>query len=257
MPTMTSYAPGNFCWFELATNDQNTAKDFYSKVFGWGMDDQPMGPDQYYTMLNVGGKSVGALYGMDKAQLDRGVPPHWNIYMSVASADDTTTKAKSLGGKALAEPFDVMDVGRMSIIEDPTGASFCIWEARKHTGAQLIGEPSSFCWWELNTKDTAKAKAFYTALFGWTTGGDPNYTEWKNGSETMGGMMEIKPEWGPVPPNWLSYILVTDCDATAAKIKGSGGSVMMGPQDIENMGRFAVAADPQHGTFAIYQRKAK
>jgi predicted enzyme related to lactoylglutathione lyase len=254
---MTSYAPGNFCWFELATNDQNAAKDFYSKVFGWETDDQPMGPDLFYTMLNVGGKSIGALYGMDKAQLDRGIPPHWNLYISVASADDTTTKAKSLGGKALMEPFDVMDVGRMSIIEDPTGASFCIWEARKHTGAQLIGEPGSFCWWELNTKDPAKAKAFYTALFGWSVGGDANYPEWKNGSESIGGMMEIQPEWGPVPPNWLSYVLVTDCDATAAKIKGSGGSVMMGPQDIENMGRFAVAADPQKAVFAIYQRKAK
>ncbi|MDP4230227.1 MAG: VOC family protein [Bacteroidota bacterium] len=254
---MTTYAPGNFCWMELATSDQKAAKDFYSKVFGWTTDDQPMGPDQFYTMLNVGGKSVGALYGMDKAQLDRKVPPHWNVYISVASADAATAKAISLGGKALMEPFDVMDVGRMSIVEDPTGAMFCIWEARNHKGAQLVGETGSFCWWELNTRDTAKAKAFYTTLFGWTVGGDANYTEWKNGDQSIGGMMEIQAEWGPVPPNWLAYIMVPNCDETVSKIKEAGGSVMMDAMDIPDMGRFAVVADPQHAVFAVFQRNAK
>jgi predicted enzyme related to lactoylglutathione lyase len=257
MPTMTSYAPGNFCWCELVTTDQKAAKDFYSKLFGWGITDSPMGPDAFYTMLDIDGKNVGALYGMDKAQLERGVPPHWNVYISTASADETTKKAESLGGKTMLPPFDVMDVGRMSMIQDPTGAMFAVWEARKHIGADLVGELNSFCWWELNTKDTAKAKEFYTNLCGWETGGDANYTEWKSGGQSMGGMMEIKPEWGPVPPNWLSYILVDNCDQSVAKVKELGGSVMMGPQDIENMGRFAVVADPQHAVFALYQRNAK
>ncbi len=254
---MTSHAPGNFCWFELVTSDQNAAKEFYSKLLGWGTTDSPMGPDAVYTMLDAGGKTVGALYGMDKAQLERGLPPHWNVYISAASADETTKKAESLGGTAVMQPFDVMDVGRMSMIQDPTGALFAVWEARKHMRAQLVGEVGSFCWWELNTKDTAKAKEFYTNLFGWTAGGDANYTEWKNGGNSMGGMMEIKPEWGPVAPNWLSYVMVSDCDKTAAKIKELGGSVMMGPQDIENMGRFAVVADGQHAVFAIFEVQAK
>ncbi len=254
---MTSHAPGNFSWFELVTSDQNAAKEFYSKLFGWEISDNPMGPDMVYTTMKKDGKSVGALYGMDKAQLERGVPPHWNVYISSDNADDTTKKSASLGGTALMEPFDVMEFGRMSMIQDPTGAVFGIWQSKQHTGAQLIGEVGSFCWWELNTKDTAKAKDFYTKLFGWTTGGDANYTEWKNSSDTIGGMIEIKPEWGPVPPNWLSYVLVDNCDVTAAKIKELSGSVMMGPQDIENMGRFAVVSDPQKAVFAIYQRQAK
>lgn len=257
MATMTSYAPGNFCWFELATSDQNSAKGFYSSVFGWETDDQPMGPDQFYTMLKVDGKNIGALFGMSKEEMSSGIPPHWGLYISVTNADESAKKAESLGGKIIMAPFDVMDVGRMAVIQDPTGAIFSIWQAAQHLGAGLIGETGAFCWWELNTKDTAKAKEFYTRLFGWTTGGDPNYTEWKNGTETIGGMMEIRPEWGPVPPNWLSYILVDNCDETAAKIKSQGGSTMMGPQDIENMGRFAVVADPQHAVFAIYQRNAK
>ncbi len=255
MPTMTTYAPGNFCWCELATSDQAAAKDFYSKVFGWTANDQPMGPDQFYTMLEIGGQSVGALYGMDKDQMARGIPPHWNVYISVASADESTAKAKSLGATVLMDPFDVMDVGRMSIIQDPTGAMVCLWQAAKHPGAALVGDLGAFCWWELNTHDVEGAKKFYTSLFGWETGGDPNYTEWKNGGTSIGGMMQIQPDWGNVPPNWMSYICVNDADATAAKIKELGGQVMMGPQDIPNMGRFAVCMDPQHAAFAIYQPK--
>src|SRR5580765_3866885 len=109
MPTMTSYAPGNFCWFELVTSDQNAAKDFYTNVFGWKAEDSPMGPDAFYTTLTIDGKSVGALYGMDAEQKKRGVPPHWNLYIAVASVDETTKKAESLGAKIIMAPFDVMD----------------------------------------------------------------------------------------------------------------------------------------------------
>lgn len=256
MPTMTTYAPGNFCWFELATSDQAGAKDFYSKVFGWTITDSPMGPEQVYSTFESDGKAVGAAYGMDKVQLDRGVPPHWNLYIAVANCDVATGKAESLGATVVMPAFDVMEHGRMSVIQDPTGATICLWEARSHHGAQSVGETNTFCWWELNTKDIEKAKAFYTALFDWTTGGSPEYTEWKSGETTIGGMMEIQPEWGPVPPNWLSYVLVTNCDEMTEKIKSNGGSVMMGPMDIPNMGRFSVVADPQKAVFALYQRGA-
>ncbi len=257
MPTMTSYAPGNFCWFELATNDQNAAKAFYSKIFGWGMTDSPVSPEMLYTTLDIGGKSLGALYGMDAADLGRGIPPHWNLYVAVASVDETTKKAVSLGGKIIAGPFDVMEHGRMSAIQDPTGAIFALWQANTHNGAQLFSEVGSFCWFDLNTTDLDVAKTFYTSLFGWSTGGDARYTEWKNGDQSIGGMMKILPEWGPVPPHWLNYILVTDCDATLTKIKEHGGSAKMEPMDIEGVGRFAVVADPQNAVFAIFQSKSK
>jgi predicted enzyme related to lactoylglutathione lyase len=254
---MTSYAPGNFCWCELITSDQNASKDFYSKVFGWEPEDSPMGPDVFYTMLKSGGKTVGALYGMDAEQQKRNVPPHWNLYIYTDNVDELTKKAESLGGKVTMQPFDVMDIGRMSAIEDPTGAIFFPWQAKKFSGAELAGEANSFCWWELNTKEPEKAKEFYTKLFGWTTGGDANYTEWKNNGESIGGMMEIQPEWGPVPTNWLCYIMVDNCDTIAAKIKELDGHVMMEPDDIPNMGRFAVVADPQRAAFALYQPMRK
>jgi uncharacterized protein len=257
MPEVTSHKPGSFSWFELVTSDQNAAKSFYSKLFNWTPNDQPMGPGQFYTMLEKNGKHAAALYGMDDQQKQRGIPPHWNLYVTVKSADEAAAKAKSLGAQLLMEPFDVMDVGRMAIIQDPTGANIMIWEPRKHIGTGVIDEPNAFCWYELYTNDTEKAKNFYTQMFGWGTGGGAEYTEWKLDDKSIGGMMKIQPEMGPMPPNWTPYVMVENADAVAEKAKSLGGQVHVGPQDIPNMGRFAILGDPQGATFAIYQAGQK
>lgn len=253
MPEVTKHPQGNFCWTELATTDQNAAKEYYSKLFGWTINDYPMGEGQTYTMLDLHGKNAAAAYTMDKAQRDMGIPPHWNYYIAVENVDEMTAKAKSLGANVLMEPFDVMDVGRMSIITDPAGATFCMWQPKQHSGVGIADEAGAFCWYELNVHDTEAAKKFYPALFGWEVGGSPEYTEWKNGDKHIGGMMQIQKEWGDVPPNWMGYVMVADCDASTAKVKELGGQAYMGPQDIPNYGRFSVVADPQGAVLGLYQ----
>jgi hypothetical protein len=256
MPQVTSFSPGNFCWCELVTSDQNAAKEFYTKLFGWTANDTPMGPGQFYTMLELGGKNVGALYGMGAEQLGRGVPVHWNIYVSVESADESAKKAESLGAKILMPPFDVMDVGRMTAIQDPTGANVMLWQAKLHHGASVVDEPGAFCWYELTINDTDAAKTFYNGLFGWEAGGSEGYTEWILDTKHIGGMMKILPEWGEVPPMWTGYVSVTNCDETAQNCTTMGGKILAGPEDIQGgMGRFAILQDPQGGVLGIYQSK--
>jgi len=68
----------------------------------------------------------------------------------------------------------------------------------------------------------------------------------------MGGMMKIQPEWGEVPPNWQSYVIVPSVDASAAKATELGGSIMAPPMDIPNMGRFAVLVDPQGAVISVF-----
>ncbi|MDX6385240.1 MAG: uncharacterized protein QOK48_2813, partial [Blastocatellia bacterium] len=177
--TKLEFAPGAFCWAELATTDGPGAKKFCSELFGWTANDLPIGPDMVYTMLKLDGKDVGALYQKGEAMKD--VPTHWAQYISVASADETAAKAKSLGGTVMQEPFDVMDVGRMAVIIDPTGAAFCIWQAGTHAGYGVKGQPNTVSWNELLTTDTARAIDFYSKLFGWvanTHGAPMEYTEW-------------------------------------------------------------------------------
>ncbi len=251
MPEVTHHEPGSFCWAELATTDDGSAKKFYTTLFGWSFEDSPAGPDMIYTTLKKNGKSVGALYKMRPDQ--KGMPPNWMTYVTVVSADEAAKKAKELGGKLLMEPFDVMDVGRMAIIEDQQGARICVWEAKKHIGAEVVNEPGALCWAELDTTDTESAKRFYTGLFGWGAKVSDTYIELQQGGTSIGGIMKIPKEWGPVPSNWLVYFAVTDCDATAKRTGELGGGTIVPPTDIPGMGRFSVLRDPQGAVFAIYK----
>lgn len=259
MAEYTSHPPGTFCWPELSTTDQKGAVAFYRGLFGWDVNEQPIGPDEVYSMFQMRGKAVGAAYNQRAEERQHGVPPHWNSYVSVASADDAVKRAESLGAKVLAPAFDVMDVGRMAVLQDPTGAVFQVWEAKKHIGAQIMREPGALTWTELATNDTAAAKTFYTSLFGWKektsdTAG-MTYTEFSVGDTVGAGMMAMNDQMKSmnVPPNWLVYFQTADVDATANKAKTLGANLIVPPMDIPNVGRFSVIGDPQGAVFAIYK----
>jgi predicted enzyme related to lactoylglutathione lyase len=255
MPNVDGHQPGAFCWVELATLDVAAAKKFYGALFGWTFVDFPMGEAGEYTIFRINDRDVAAAYPMMPDQRAQGIPPNWMSYASVTSADDIAAKVPTLGGTVLAPPMDVFDMGRMVVLQDPTGAVSSVWQPKTHKGFGLANEPGTFCWSELWTADPAKAKTFYTSLFGWNTeimkslmGGD--YTIFKTGEIGVGGMLEI-PKDQPIPPHWLPYFAVADCDASVEKAKAAGGKVHMAPVDIPNVGRFAGLADPQGAAFAI------
>lgn len=255
MQETPSYKPGTFCWVELGTTDSAAAKNFYTQLFGWQPVDYPMGDDGVYTMLQLGGKDAAALYELMPDMRAQGIPPHWLSYVSVDSADETAEKAKATGATLLKEPFDVFDVGRMAVVQDPTGAVFALWQAKEHKGAGVYNGPNSFCWNELATTDPQKAGNFYTNLFGWAkedfSAGPMEYTMFKNGERQAGGMFKITPEMGPIPPHWMVYFAVEDCDATVQKASELGAQVMKPADDIPEIGRFAILIDPQGAAFSV------
>jgi predicted enzyme related to lactoylglutathione lyase len=171
----------------------------------------------------------------------------------------TATAVRDAGGNVLAEPMDVMDLGRMAILADPTGAVVGIWQPGSFPGAGLVNEVGTFGWNELGTRDTAAAKDFYGAVFGWGYDDEPSprvgtYTIWKVGEAMVGGMLDMDALGMPaeIPPNWLVYFTVEDADAAVEKVNAGGGSVMNGPIDIP-VGRFAVLDDPFGAVFAVMQ----
>lgn len=259
MGDVTSHAPGTFSWPELSTTDQKGAVAFYRALFGWDLNEQPMGPDDIYSMFQLRGKEVGAAYTMRPEERQGGAPPHWNNYVTVKNVDEAATKAQQLGAKVLAPPFDVMDAGRMAVLQDPTGAVFQIWEAKRSIGARILNEPGALCWTELTTSDTKAAETFYTQLFGWSAkhaaaGAPMEYTEFSVDGTPSIGMMAKPPQMpAHIPSYWMPYFQVTDADASASKVKELGGNVMVGPQDIPNTGRFAIVTDPQGAMFAVFQ----
>jgi predicted enzyme related to lactoylglutathione lyase len=249
MGERTSYPPGTFSWAELATSDAESAKRFYSALLGWEYDDNPIPDGQVYSMALRDGHAVAALFGSEQ-------PPHWNCYVTVASADESTSRAGELGGTVMAEPFDVMDFGRMSVIADPTGAGLCLWEARSNIGASLVNTPGAMTWNDLITADPDAAARFYSALFGWTTEEMPDsggYRVIKNGERANGGIMPLDPErMGPdTPPSWMPYFGHEDVDRLPDELGGLGGRLLSGPIHMPQ-GAVAVIADPQGAVFAAW-----
>jgi len=258
MAEYKEHAPGTFCWVDLATTDAEGAKKFYSECMGWKTVDTPAAPGMLYTMLQLGEKEVAALYSMNEEQRSRGIHPHWLSYVSVADADQAAAKARQLGATVMQEPLGVSEAGRMAVIQDPTGAVFAVWQPRQHIGALLKGEPRTFCWNELMTNDEQKAGKFYADLFGWTSqtqqmADGSLYTTFKMDDMEAGGMMRIREEWGAVPPNWMVYFAVEDCEASAEKAKSMGAEIVVPATHIPNVGTFAVIEDPQGAASGIIQ----
>jgi predicted enzyme related to lactoylglutathione lyase len=242
MGERTSYPPGTFSWAELATGDADAAKSFYTALFGWDYDDRPIPDAGVYSMALRDGKSVAALFHSQD-------PPHWNCYVTVASADAAAARAAELGGSVVAPPFDVLDAGRMAVIADPAGAALCLWEARDNIGASLVNAPGAMTWNDLVTPDPEGAAAFYAALFGWTTEEMPDsggYRVIRNGERSNGGIMPM-PDG---PPQFMPYFGHEDLQRVVAELDGLGGRVLNGPIQVP-AGEFAVLGDPQGAVFAV------
>ena len=116
----------------------------------------------------------------------------------------------------------------------------------------------TFCWNELMTRDTAAAGKFYSELIGWnpTDSGMPgmHYTIFKAGDKQAAGMMAMPSDVpAQVPAHWMAYITVDDVDGVAKKAGELGGTVLVQPQDIPNVGRFCVIQDPTGAAVGLLQ----
>ena len=255
MTTIEKLGAGEFSWVELATTDVAAAKSFYTKLFGWEAQDAPLPDGGVYTMFNLGGRPAAAGTPQQDQERAQGIPPHWNLYVSVDDVDKSAAKAAEMGGTVLAPPFDVMDAGRMAVLADPTGAVISLWQPNQMQGVAVRDEPGSFRWTELITADTDRAATFYEDLFGWTTNtvqmDQGPYTIFHREGHDVAGLMS--PPAPDIPPNWLTYFQVADAEATTQAAGKAGAHVEMGPMAIPEVGTFSVITDPQGATFAILQ----
>lgn len=261
-----AYPAGVPCWVDTSQRDLAAATRFYGSLFGWEFDERM--PGQYL---------VATLDGLDVAgmALQPDDAPSWNTYIEVDSADESTADALQLGAQVTMPPFDVGDAGRMSVIADPTGAVFCLWQSRQHHGAQLVNAAGSWNWSDLHTPDPSLAEPFYRALFGW----ESTYVSFGESSATMwrrpgyGDALELRdpgvrtrheeagaPEgftdaigWlieAEGPSRWNVTFSVDDTDASVAKATELGAWIVVPPYDAGPV-RVATLEDPQGAQFTI------
>lgn len=267
------YPAGVPCWVDTSQPDPDAGAAFYRDLFGWQVEDvMPPGSGGRYYMARLRGGAVGAI-----SSQPAGGPPtaQWNTYIAVASADDTAARVRAAGGSVLAEPFDVMEAGRMATCADPEGAVFSIWQAGNHPGARIVNEAGALNFNGLNTRDVDGARAFYGSVFGWgtldvgdaftawTLPGYGDYLEARNPG-TRERMAEVGAQRGfedvvaavnplsadqdDVPAHWSVTFGTDDADATAARAQELGGRVIVPPFDAPWV-RMTMIADPQGATF--------
>lgn len=257
MPTFDGHPAGNFVWFELATTDPSAAKHFYSSLLGWEAKDSSMGPDMMYTMFRLSGLDAAGGYAMKAEDQALGIPPNWLIYISVENADATIASALEHGGSAMSPAFDVPNVGRMAVLQDPNGAVFAIFQAGNTKGVQIFGEPGAFCWADLQTPDRDRSLHFYSAVFGWKflPGKDKDSTGYLhivNGEQYIGGLPPHRNLRPSVMPHWLPYIQCNDCATQTARAAEFGARIIVPATTVEGQLSYSVLADPQGAVFAFF-----
>jgi predicted enzyme related to lactoylglutathione lyase len=268
------YIPGVPCWVDTGHPDPEAAAAFYSNLFGWECENvlPPEAGFGQYFVARLRGQEVAAI-----GSTPEGAPQQamWNTYVWVDSADDAAAKVRDASGTVVREPFDVMDAGRMAVFFDPEGAGFCVWQAGRNRGAQIVNEPGSLNFNNLNTRDVARAKEFYGAVFGWRVLEVPGgFKAWalpvygdhletlnpgmREGMEQMGApkgfedvvasIVPMGDDQANVPPHWGVTFAVDDADAVADKAAALGGTVVAPPFDAPWV-RMTVIRDPQGATF--------
>ena len=256
MAVKEKYDNGTPSFVDLTTPDVDGAKAFYAALFGWEYEDNPTDTDSVYTMASKDGKNVAGIFELTPEMAEGGMPPCWNHYITVDDVDAAAKAATAAGGNLVAEPFDVMDAGRMAIIADPTGAVTALWQAKESIGSELVNEPGSFGWSEVYSPDVAAATKFYSDLFGWKTFDmpmeeGPAYTLLTTDGTPEGGFAgAMAPPMPEIPPHWAIWFITDDTDAAVETVKNNGGNVMQEPFDIMP-GRAAMVTDPSGAMFFI------
>lgn len=249
MSERTSYKPGTPCWIDLGTPDQDAAGEFYGNLFGWSVEeDENTEATGGYRVAMLRDKAIGGVMKL----MQEGQPPAWSSYVAVDDVDAAVARATDAGGSAIAEPMDVLDYGRMAFIADPSGAVLGLWKGGRNIGAGLVNEPGALAWNELNTRDVARAKDFYGAVFEWTFDQQGSYTRVLLDGEPVAGILDMAEQGVPaeVPAHWLVYFAVDDTDATVEKTKGGGGGLIVEPFDTP-IGRIAILHDSFRASFGV------
>ncbi|MCX5200563.1 VOC family protein [Streptomyces sp. NBC_00237] len=260
-----SFAEGVPCWIDVSLPDIEAGRRFYGALFGWTFDEPAEKSQGYYTQAYVGeGEARKNVAGL-AAKADGRMPTAWGVYFATPDARALVARAREAGGQIVTDAVAVGPYGTMAQIADPGGAVFGVWQGGSHPGFEQTAAPGAFCWTEVFVRAPGRDRvdAFYEKVFGFRgtdlseDGGGVDYLGWspagaEPGPDSMVGGRTVIHDAFPaeMPPHFLSYFLVEDCDRAAAEVRRLGGRVTHPPFDIP-YGRMAIVVDDQGAVFAM------
>ncbi|WP_407564950.1 VOC family protein [Streptomyces sp. 184] len=251
---MTVRPEGAPCWADATFPDLDSAKSFYADVFGWTFEDGGEAAGHYTQASADSGVAAGLappMPGTQDAEAD------WMLYFATPDAAATAGHVGEHGGRVVTGPMEVGSYGTMAIAEDPDGIRFGLWQSGSHEGFAAIGEPGTFCWAEVDTRNPEHADAFFPEVFGYRVrrmqDDTMDYAVWSLGDgDPLLGRAQMSGNVFPAgtPPHVGVCFAVDDCDRAVETTERRGGSVTFGPQD-SPFGRMATLKDPQGASFTV------
>lgn len=234
---------GTFLWADLSAYRPQTARKFYSDLFGWAV------PPQEYAIASYGNVPVAGLFQMPEKFIDMGMPSFWMSYIAVNNVETAIETARLHGGKVEIGPADFEGGGRYALIRDPLGAGFTVYEGRALDGA-LTGTGGRRGH-ALFVSDAAAVMPFYAALFGWSFGASDSGTrQILNRSHVIAHLHEIPdPAIRGKEQYWA--ILFDAPPQAPDRIRSLGGQVVATVTLPE--GPATVARDPDGAAFFTLQ----
>jgi uncharacterized protein len=248
MPTRdTPWPDGTPCWIDYGARDVDAAENFYGRLLGWEF----TGGDPEF-----GGYLNATRHGEPAAGLgplmNEGDGPGWTTYFATGDAAACAQRVREAGGTVVVEPMEVGPMGTMVIALDPQGNAFGLWQSGEHTGYRIYNEPGALVWTEAAVDDPAKAREFYSAVFGTTwqeVDGLEGYATFSLGGDPLGGLGAVQPG---LPRGWSACFAVASTDDAVAQVQAAGGTVRHPAEDTE-FGRFAVVEDPWGAPFSVME----
>ncbi len=239
----------NFVWTDLSTFDLDATKGFYEKIFGWQYH-----AEAGYHLGYVGDQQAAGVYVMPEKFQKMRMPSFWMSYILVTDINTVVEKAKQMGGIVEVKPTDFMGGGQISLIRDPSGAGFTVWEGPDLGGKDEGAQHGRMAWNELYVSDAALVLDFYKGVFGWSFTRDQSYAGERydiyNGVGTAIAALEIIPnEIKGKHEFWVPYFAVKDMTQALQVVTHQGGEIV--DQSDRGGTKLALVHDPQGAAFAL------
>jgi predicted enzyme related to lactoylglutathione lyase len=252
MPRVRTKWDGLFAWYDIMSVDEAVTAAFYSGLFGWDTSAEPR-PTDGYRMLSFDGRGFGG--SLPWKETGRSF---WMGYVQVTGIEERVAKARKLGATIFVELMEIPNVGRFSVLDDPTGAPFYLYEVAPEYRVTETGYnrgSGHIIWNELITNDLTTGAAFYHEIAGWElfpVAPEPlSYTVAKVDGVPVAGLFQ--PSEPPANSAWIISVSTSDIDATIARAVELGGSVVHPANRVPGVGRTAWVADPTGGVFGLME----
>ena len=255
-PTATGvHNVGQFVWYDLVTDDMNSAKNFYGELFGWQFEDV-QGVQIVYSVASHRGVPIAGIAPIEDGDVNVS-SSRWLSLMSVDDVDEAAYAVQRAGGRIDMGPWDNPTRGRLAVVTDPEGAMVVFVRSRdgdppNRDASELVS--GRWMWTELWARDAGAAAALYQSVAGYRiestdVAESADYRVLTRDDRPRAGVNQLP--WPEVQPNWLPYIKVDDPAAVARRVEQLGGTVLIPPLPEIRNGSLALVMDPSGAAFAI------